>query len=789
MLNTEGQQRGNVWRPSRLRTRLAVALAALFIPLSALVILTHFETRDDQRRARVEAIEALNDTIAAVVDGFSKDLESFTLSIAITTADATRGDTSLIQQQAFGPYFDHLMQSYGLLRALFITDLSGKVIASQSPPSTGVDLSARPYIQALQGGAPTTWSGALTGLESGQTIVTFGRRLVNAEGQPFAYLMAAFYADKLAERLPGELPADANVSLIDQNGLLLFTSKEDGPRPGSDLAQSPVLESARRDGETVIQDGETPVDGGDRYGAFARLSETGWIVGLTRPASAVDGPLESRFRRDLLIIAVLLLGSFIATLLIASRLSKPLATLAGAAASIAKGERPVMPIAAADAEVHELATAMSLMSRAVEEREDRLRAQARILETLEGVGQAVATELDYRKAVATVSQAGFDLTEAEGACLLLRKQGNAEWDLESPSFAGACDTAPFVADDVLLQQVSARRIVSIADVIADPEVASERAFSAEPRRIVRTFLGVPIVGRRGDMLGGLFLFHSQPDRLPEYERRLAIGLARRAGVLLDNARLYSEAQEVQEQLRAMNQAKTEFIGVMSHELRTPITTIYGGARLLHNRRKSLPEESTDEMIASIEEEAERLYRLVEDLLALARSELGDEINTAPLQLARVVDRVVKQFATYRPARPIEVRIAPSATVVQAETTYLFQVLHNLVTNADKYSDSGLPIEIEAQGEGNEVIVRVLDRGPGVDESEIDQIFDSFYRSERTAKRASGKGLGLTVCRRLIEAMSGHIWAAPRAGGGLEVAFSLPAGVQEPAALETASERR
>jgi K+-sensing histidine kinase KdpD len=195
------------------------------------------------------------------------------------------------------------------------------------------------------------------------------------------------------------------------------------------------------------------------------------------------------------------------------------------------------------------------------------------------------------------------------------------------------------------------------------------------------------------------------------------------------------------------------------------------------------------MIASIEEEAERLYRLVEDLLALARSELGDEISTAPLQLASVVDRVVKQFATYRPARPIEVRIASSAAVVQAETTYLFQVLHNLVTNADKYSDAGLPIEIEAQGDGNEVTVRVLDRGPGVDESEIDQIFESFYRSERTAKRASGKGLGLTVCRRLIEAMSGRIWATPRPGGGLEVAFSLPVGAQEPAELEAASERR
>ena len=195
---------------------------------------------------------------------------------------------------------------------------------------------------------------------------------------------------------------------------------------------------------------------------------------------------------------------------------------------------------------------------------------------------------------------------------------------------------------------------------------------------------------------------------------------------------------MQEQLRAMNQAKTEFIGVMSHELRTPITTIYGGARLLQNRRKSLPEESTAEMIASIEEEAERLYRLVEDLLALARAEIGDEITTSPIEVAPIIDRVVKQFAARRPGRILDVQISPSASVALGESTYLFQVLHNLVTNADKYSEPGLPIEIEVSGDDAEVIVKVLDRGPGVPQDEMSQIFESFYdpsapRSAQPAK--------------------------------------------------------
>ena len=528
MTNSDGQKPGKVWRPWRLRTRLAVALLALFVPLSALIIVTHFETRDDQREARVQSIKSLNDTIAAVLDGFTKDLDAFTLSISITTADATGGDVTQIRQESFGPYLQHLLDAYGILRAIFLTDTSGKVIAAQSAASasTGVDLSSRPYVQALQAGALTTWSGALTGIETGQTTITFGRAITDPSGQPFAYLIAAFYADQLATRLPEGLPAGANVGLMDQNGLLLFSSQEGRPPPGTEVRESPVFSAALREGEATVEDGLTPVDGDHRYGAFKRLNETRWVVGLTRPASLVDGPLESRFRRDLLIISSLLLGSFIATLFIASRLARPLSTLADAAAAIARGDRPVMPITAADAEVDELVSAMAIMSRAVEEREERLREQARVLERLERVGQAIATELDYRQAVSSVTQAGYEITAAEGATLLLRRRDKPEWDWDTPSFAGACDTLPFNEGDPFLAQALSGRILAISDVLELASVTETPVFSAERSLSVRALLGIPILARTGEMVGGLFLFHSQPGRLTDYDQRLAIGLAR-----------------------------------------------------------------------------------------------------------------------------------------------------------------------------------------------------------------------------------------------------------------------
>jgi two-component system sensor histidine kinase KdpD len=179
------------------------------------------------------------------------------------------------------------------------------------------------------------------------------------------------------------------------------------------------------------------------------------------------------------------------------------------------------------------------------------------------------------------------------------------------------------------------------------------------------------------------------------------------------------------------------------------------------------------MIGSIEEESERLYRLVEDLLAIARADLSEHLEMEPTAIEPVVQRVVTAFANRHPSRQIETRIEAALPPVGGEATYIQQVVSNLITNADKYSPTDQPIQVDVSSDGESVAIRVLDRGPGVAPEELNQIFESFYRSRSTARMATGKGLGLTVCKRLVEAMSGRIWAKLRPGGGLEVGFSLP----------------
>ena len=223
--------------------------------------------------------------------------------------------------------------------------------------------------------------------------------------------------------------------------------------------------------------------------------------------------------------------------------------------------------------------------------------------------------------------------------------------------------------------------------------------------------------------------------------------------------------------RAAQAAREAFIGLLSHELRTPITTIYGGTRLLERK---LPDERRMEVVRDVRAEAERLYRLVEDLLVMTRVERGGvEIGDEPILLQRILDSVVRTEESRWPGLQVHRSISDQLPAVRGDLTYVEQVMRNLLGNAAKYGGVGHPVELVAEDLGAEVGIRVLDRGPGIGADEAEHLFDLFYRGATTAATASGAGIGLFVCRALVTAMGGRIWAAPRKGGGSEFGFSLP----------------
>ncbi|HEV3484589.1 MAG TPA: ATP-binding protein, partial [Vicinamibacterales bacterium] len=225
--------------------------------------------------------------------------------------------------------------------------------------------------------------------------------------------------------------------------------------------------------------------------------------------------------------------------------------------------------------------------------------------------------------------------------------------------------------------------------------------------------------------------------------------------------------------RNARSVRDAFIGILSHELRTPVTTIYGGSEMLVRRGASVAERDKLEVLDDIRAEADRLYRLVENLLVLSRVERqGLHIDTEPVLLQRLIPRLIDAESGRWPGSHFVTELPPGLPPVAAEETYIEQVLRNLLGNAAKYGGEG-PILVTARDVGTGVAVAVSDRGPGFPEEEKDRIFELFYRSPTLARTASGAGIGLFVCRQLILAMRGHMWAVNSEGGGAEFGFELP----------------
>jgi PAS domain S-box-containing protein len=217
-------------------------------------------------------------------------------------------------------------------------------------------------------------------------------------------------------------------------------------------------------------------------------------------------------------------------------------------------------------------------------------------------------------------------------------------------------------------------------------------------------------------------------------------------------------------------AQEAFLGVLSHELRTPVTTIYGYSKMLQRPTR---DEDRAEMLSDIEVEADRLYRIVEDLLALSRVEGGISIDGEPLLVQHLVGPVVASEAQRWLSTRFEIDLPPGLPPVFGERTYVEQVVRNLVSNAGKYGRAGSVATVTAEATPTEVLVRVLDRGIGIQAGEAERLFDLYYRSPNSARSATGAGIGLYVGRGLVTAMGGRIWARPRVGGGSEFGFSLP----------------
>jgi signal transduction histidine kinase len=256
----------------------------------------------------------------------------------------------------------------------------------------------------------------------------------------------------------------------------------------------------------------------------------------------------------------------------------------------------------------------------------------------------------------------------------------------------------------------------------------------------------------------------------------------------EQRRLEEDRDRLLEDERRAGTFREAFVDIISHELRTPITTIFGLTRILGRpNRQTTPEEQA-ELISDISAEAERLHRLVEDLLVLTRAERGViAIESEPLEPRRLLTRVIDQEAARLPSIHIQTELARELPIVAGEDTYVEQIVRNMLSNAAKYTPVGTHVIVRAEQEGENVAVRILDSGPGIDEASVERAFELFYRDPTLARSIAGSGIGLFVCASLVKAMGGTIWARRRPEGGSEFGFTLRVIPDDEPALTTASQ--
>ena len=255
--------------------------------------------------------------------------------------------------------------------------------------------------------------------------------------------------------------------------------------------------------------------------------------------------------------------------------------------------------------------------------------------------------------------------------------------------------------------------------------------------------------------------------LDDYRERVADEQPLRRQLLeeIDRRRL------VEDDLRAALAIKDEFVGMVSHELRAPLTVIGGNADLLRTR-SDLPSDVVAGAIAEIAAESDHLASIVENMLTLVRIDRREMEDREPVRIERLIGEIVADWERRMPDRIFIIRCESTLPIVDADPVAIRQVVDNLIGNAVKYSPSTARIEVDLEAAADGVLFAVLDRGPGIAADEMEAVFDLFHRSPMT-DRIDGIGIGLTVCRRLVEAHGGTIRASARPGGGSTFVVSLP----------------
>jgi signal transduction histidine kinase len=354
-------------------------------------------------------------------------------------------------------------------------------------------------------------------------------------------------------------------------------------------------------------------------------------------------------------------------------------------------------------------------------------------------------------------------------------------DLE-PVYASALGRGRSREEELAWGEQAAHEAYRTGQTVLRQEDAGPAIKGRERRR---DYLGLPLlVG--GRCVGGLVFGRFGGPSFPPEHIRLAEFVAWHVGQLLENRRLAHRIATLEAQ-RELARMQDEFISTISHELRTPLGFIKGYVTTLLRDDVDWKPETRAEFLKIVDDEADRLRDLIDNLLDSSRLESGRlGMTCEPTSISPLIRDTAERTRSAYPDMDLRLEISDSLPSVEIDATRISQVLDNLLSNAHKYA-AGSKVIIRAKNHGDKIRLEVIDFGAGINSEHIPYLFERFYRVPGSTSTVRGTGLGLYICRKIIEAHGGEIGVESKPGHGSTFYFTLPIATSSEVASEKSND--
>jgi PAS domain S-box-containing protein len=428
--------------------------------------------------------------------------------------------------------------------------------------------------------------------------------------------------------------------------------------------------------------------------------------------------------------------------------------------------------------------------------EAQLREETETIETINRVGQLLSAELDLQKLVQIVTDAATDLTGAAFGAFFYnvidqRGESYTLYTLSGVSYEAFASFPMPRNTRIFGPTFRGEGVIRIANVRADPRYGQNPPYTGMPpgHLPVTSYLAVPVASRSGEILGGLFFGHPEPDVFTERTERVVVGLAAQTAIAMDNARLYQEARQA-------IRTRDEFLSLAAHELKTPTTSIMGYVQVLQRRaqREGNGDDRNERALQTLFEQANRLNQLIGSLFDLSRLQIGKlSIEQSEVDLHALVQRIINELQPTIDRHTVIFKAGSfdRSPLVLGDALRLEQVVQNLLHNAVKYSPEGGTIDVQLEllqssaQAGHKICLCISDSGMGIPAEELPNVFRRFYRAKNVEQtQISGVGVGLYVAHEIVTLHGGTIEVESTEGIGSSFRVTLP--LYDPSAADAST---